>query len=190
MPLANHFRHQAYNPSVPTSPHHLLELPSCPPDGSKERGERMQQGGDALRRAGVTTVYLVHGTFVGTDALGFLTDLCRIYPELAAWVARLGKQVADRVSGDAGNYTGNYARRFEESINARGEAYIPVRRFFWSSQNNHIGRADGAVRLLDELASLGAESRGRILLWGHSHAGNVFSLITNLLAADGETLER
>jgi hypothetical protein len=30
----------------------------------------------------------------------------------------------------------------------------------------------------------------RVLLWGHSHAGNVFALITNLLAADPKQLDR
>ena len=70
---------------------------------------------------------------------------------------------------------------------------IPVRLFNWSSQNNHLGRADGAVHLLDELARLAADMPSeelsaakppRVVLWGHSHAGNVFALLTNLLGSD------
>jgi hypothetical protein len=98
--------------------------------------------------------------------------------------------------------------------------------FHWSSQNHHIARADGAVRLLDELATFaeqlpqqqrvvapspwrGGLGRGaeasqslaisntpppqgegdeqinhRVILWAHSHGGNVFALLTNLLGAD------
>ena len=65
-----------------------------------------------------------------------------------------------------------------------------MRLFHWSSENHHIGRADGAVRLIDELASLKLHAGQRVLLWGHSHAGNVFALATNLLARDREAVER
>ena len=67
---------------------------------------------------------------------------------------------------------------------APGLSHIPVRLFPWSGQNNHIGRADAAVQLIDELGRRPRIDRQRVLLWGHSHAGNVFALMTNLLAAD------
>jgi len=91
------------------------------------------------------------------------------------------KSMVDKAAGDVANYTAQYARCFEEAINEPRKTYIPVRLFHWSSENNHIGRADGAVRLIDELASLELAPGRRILLWGHSHAGNVFALMTNLL---------
>jgi hypothetical protein len=70
-----------------------------------------------------------------------------------------------------------------------------VRRFHWSGQNNHIARVDGAVRLIAELAALAEQlsrvSRQpdpapRVLLWGHSHGGNVLALVSRLLGADSE----
>ena len=67
---------------------------------------------------------------------------------------------------------------------------LPVRLFHWSSENHHIGRADGAVRLIDELASRRELSGGRVLVWGHSHGGNVLALMTNLLANDPATNRR
>ncbi len=67
---------------------------------------------------------------------------------------------------------------------------IPVRLFNWSSENHHIGRADGAIRLLDELASLKLQPTQRVLLFGHSHAGNVFALMTNLLCGDRRAIRR
>jgi hypothetical protein len=80
-----------------------------------------------------------------------------------------------------GNYSPDFARCFEAAINPDGRQPIPVRLFNWSSENHHIGRADGAIRLIDELASLKLGPSRRVLLWGHSHAGNVFALIANLL---------
>jgi hypothetical protein len=65
-----------------------------------------------------------------------------------------------------------------------------VRRFNWSSENHHIGRADGAVRLIDELSGMKLGAGQRLLLWGHSHAGNVFALVTNLLSGDRDKLEQ
>jgi hypothetical protein len=61
--------------------------------------------------------------------------------------------------------------------------------FHWSSENCHIGRANAAVRLIDELHSLQLPPGKRVLLWGHSHAGNVFALMTNLLGGDREKIE-
>lgn len=149
----------------------------------------MQQVGRAYRQAGVSSIYLVHGTFVGADALGILSLLGRVYPQAQTFLGSLAKSAVDLVAGEGGNYTGQYASTFERALQSPGEPTIPVRRFHWSSQNNHLGRADGAVRLIDELAEAGLPPQGRVLLWGHSHAGNVFSLISNLLAADRETLE-
>jgi len=147
----------------------------------------MQQVGRAYRQAGVSAIYLVHGTFVGADALGILSLLGRVYPQAQTTLGQLSKAVVDQLAGEVGNYTGKFAKTLERALQSPGEPTIPVRRFNWSSQNNHLGRADGAVRLIDELAEADLPKQGRVLLWGHSHAGNVFSLLSNLLAADHET---
>jgi len=150
----------------------------------------MQRVGEVLRRANVGAVYLVHGTFVGADALGVLAELARIFPSAGVAVRRVIKRIVDKVAGEAGNYTPGFARCFEEAINAESESPIPVRLFHWSSENHHLGRADGAVRLIAELTSRKLPPTQRILLWGHSHAGNVFALISNLLAGNVEAVDR
>jgi hypothetical protein len=146
----------------------------------------MQQVGEALRRAGVGVVYLVHGTFVGPDAFGLLAELGRVFPSTTRSVRRVIQRIVDRITGEAGNYTEAYAALFEQAINRHAAEPISVRRFHWSSENHHLGRADGAVRLIDELAALELNPGRRVLLWGHSHAGNVFALLTNLLGGSGE----
>jgi hypothetical protein len=138
--------------------------------------------GAVLRNADVRAIYLVHGTFVGADALGIIREVACLSPSFAAPLRRLEKRTADTIARDAGNYTQAYAISFENAINEAHERSIPIRIFSWSSENHHIGRADGAVRLLHELASREELRGGRVLLWGHSHGGNVFALLTNLLA--------
>jgi hypothetical protein len=149
----------------------------------------MQQVGQQLRAAGVAAVYLSHGTFAGDDAAGLIGELGRLFPAASAVLRRVIKEMIDAAAGDVGNYSGGYAQLFEEAINADGESFIPVRRFNWSSENHHIGRADGAVRLIDELGQLELEPGARVLLWGHSHAGNVFALMSNLLGGDAAKIE-
>lgn len=150
----------------------------------------MRHVGEALDNAGVGAVYLVHGTFVGPDALGVLAELGRIFPSASNAVRRIIKRIVDRITGEVGNYTERYAAIFQQAINPPDATRIPVRLFQWSSENHHIGRADGAIRLLDELASRRPRAPQRILLWGHSHAGNVFALATNLLAGNDQAIER
>jgi len=151
----------------------------------------MQQVGAVLRAQEVAAVYLVHGSFVGPDAVEVLGALGRAFPEAAPAVRRVVRRVVEQMTGDVGNYTESYAHHFETGIN-RGACsyYLPVRLFHWSSENHHLGRADGAVRLIDELASLELRPPQRVLLWGHSHAGNVFALITNLLAGNRRAVEQ
>ncbi|MFV2069620.1 MAG: hypothetical protein ACC645_21860 [Pirellulales bacterium] len=190
MPVGNCFRHQDYRATFPASPYHLVSPPADLPVGSLDFTARMQAVGNVFRQAGVTAIYLVHGTFVGPDTVGFLQELRRIFPRAGPMVTRITKRFIDTMTGDAGNYTGRFAQTFEDAIHLPGTRRISVRRFHWSGQNNHIGRADAAVRLIEELASLGREPGQRALLWGHSHAGNVFALMSNLLAADHETLDK
>ena len=164
--------------------------------GSAEFDEALAAAGAAFGRAEVAAVYCVHGTFAGNDALGLLTELARFAPELTKSLSRLGKQTVNAIAGESGNYTPEYVDTFQVGISAGAGREIPVRLFNWSSQNNHIGRADGAVRLIDELARLAsdlpreqlrADQPPRVVLWGHSHAANVFALATNLLGSDEQS---
>ena len=149
----------------------------------------MNRVGEALDAAGVAAIYLAHGTFVGPDALGVLTGLARVFPTAGTAARRAIKRIVDKITGEVGNYTGRFAQCFEAAINRPDRPHIPVRRFQWSSENHHLGRADGAVRLIDDLVARKAPSGRRILLWGHSHAGNVFALMTNLLSGNRSAID-
>lgn len=188
MPEGNRFRHQAYTDDPPTASHHLLTPEPFPSVGSSEFRQRMHEVGASLRAAGVTAVYLVHGSCVGPDAVNVLVKLARAFPSADPPVRRLIRRT--RPSAEFAYYTEGYARLFDAAVNPPGAERIPIRLFEWSNENHHLGRADGAVRLINRLASLTPGVRHRVLLWGHGHAGNVFALVTNLLGGDREAVER
>lgn len=198
MPPANRFRHQRYHSEPPTSPYRLLREVKPTRPQTVEFTNQLAAAGESFGQAEVVAVYCVHGTFAGNDALGLLTELARFAPGLSNSLQRCGKRTVDLVTGESGNYTPEYVAAMEAGLSAGGGRTIPVRLFNWSSQNNHIGRADGAIRLLDELSRLAttmptevlnAANPPRVVLWGHSHAGNVFALLTNLLGGDSEARE-
>ncbi len=182
MPNNNCFRHQPYRSGSPTTDHRLLRAELPPPIESEETRRRMRQVGRVLREQKVAGIYLVHGTFAGTDALGMIRGLDRFAPGLGGSLRRQQKPLVDTLAGQLGNYSTSYAELFSRLINADGDAPIPVRLFHWSSENNHVGRANGAITLLHAIMSHAQGQQRRFLLWGHSHAGNVFALLTNLLA--------
>jgi hypothetical protein len=191
MPAKNRFRHQLYLSRDPISPYHLLRPEHPPPFDTDEHRQRMRAVGECLRGADVRAIYLVHGSFVGTDALGLLSELARVWPAASELIRRVQKQTLDSLAGDMGNYNQAYADALSHGINDQAVGNpIPVRLFYWSGENNHIGRSQGALELIQALAARPEECHGRILLWGHSHGGNVFALLTNLLGADEEDSRR
>lgn len=191
MPPGNAFRHQAYRPGLPSPPPVLLHPDPPPAPGTDAFQHRMRGVAAALRRAGVKAVYLVHGTFAGTDALGILRVLSRVTPAAAERLAQVQKRFVNAVTGDRGNYSAEYESTLFHGLND-GASFpeIPVRTLNWTGENHHAARADGAVRVIDALAEENAPASGRVLLWGHSHGGNVFALVTNLLASNRTVRDR
>lgn len=141
-----------------------------------------------MRAAGTARVYIIHGTFAGTDAWGLGTEIGRRFPELRDGLARLTKRLVDAVMRDNGNYTPEFAQQLAEALRAAGRNDVPVTLFPWTGENHHLGRAHAAVRLVDELTHVQVAPGGRVLLWGHSHGGNVAALVTHLLAGPREAV--
>ncbi len=189
MPHANRFRHQDYQTHRPWSMARQLTAERLADEN--ETAERMAHLGRGLARSGVAVIYLVHGTFVGNDAIGILRDLARLWPAAAQLLARYQKAAVDRYLQEQGNYTSEFAQRMQRQLNVGlNEEQIPVRLFQWSSENHHLGRMEGALELIEELEQARLPTGKRVLIWAHSHGGNLLALLTNLLAADAETRGR
>ena len=181
MPYENRFEHQRYTENAPVANWELLKTPLKVPPDSPQYQLAMERVGEAYREAGIKAMFLVHGTFAGDDASGLFRDVSRIVPGLSVRLRRAQKRLIDQVAGDAGNYLLAYSRELHRRLQ------LPVDIFHWSSENQHIARAEAALRLLLEISDLRLRHDDRVLLWGHSHAGNVFALLSNLLAADRRT---
>jgi hypothetical protein len=146
--------------------------------------EGMQAVGDAMRRGGVGRIVFVHGTFVGDDPLSLVAAmrvlLGKLNPALEHTVRALTKAKSDQLLGDFANYSPEYVSLFREALGGG----IPCSSLVWPSANHHLARLRGAISLLRTLAEEppeGAIGRGRTLILGHSHAGQVFALLTQLL---------
>ena len=188
MPVGNRFRHQAYTNRLPAAPHYVLTPGTFPPVGSSEFLRRMEEAATAMRHGGVTAVCLVHGSCAEPDVAGSLTALTRRLPAARTAVERLIQRI--QLGVQHVYFDHRYARLLDTALNPPGAQRIPVCLFEWSNENHHLGRADGAVRLVGCLASLEPGRPHRVLLWGHGHAGNLFALATNLLGSDRRSLER
>jgi hypothetical protein len=191
--------HQRYSGDLPAQPFELLVAEAGPPVGSPEFRTRMRAAGDVLRAAGTTDVVLVHGTFCGEDTLGLWGEVDRWWPAAARPLRRGTKRFFDLLLGEYGNWLPSYVTLLQESLSdgldPDDSGFVRVRTWNWSSGNHHLARTEAAVELIAFLADLSRDGRGprvgdgptgsrRVQLWGHSHAGNVFALVSLLVGAD------
>lgn len=144
--------------------------------------KKMRDLGRRLKDAKVGLIYFVHGTFAGDDPLGLVKLFEQQCPSLATLCKGCNKALIDWTMGDCGNYTSEYVELFKKAIDT--EIYCDE--FIWNSENNHLGRLKGSIGLVEKIASDidgKMPSWGeRVLLIGHSHAGQLFALMTNFLA--------
>ena len=183
MPLRNQFQHQLY----PTQPQITPRLLTLTHDQYSVEDLR-----DLHARTGVVKVLLVHGTFVGDDPFGIvemLNTVSRALPAGSQFLDQLADEVRERTrpltSGtlkDIANYFDGFRDQFQELVGNDPQVELPAH--LWSSQNHHLARAELAVNLIARLLSINPASDERVLFWGHSHAGNAFALMSNLLAND------
>jgi hypothetical protein len=149
----------------------------------------MREAGEMLKAARVGAIYLVQGSFAAIDSANILASLARRYPSGRSAIRRIAANLVHADTHDAGNYTANYAACLATAIGDAADS-LAVRLVSWSSENHHLGRADAAVRLIDDLATLDLAPDQRVMLWGHGHAGNVFAIMTQLLSSASAAIEQ
>ena len=132
-----------------------------------------------LKNHQIENIILVHGTFAGNDAFGLFDLIEPISQDLSNTLKQHGKALLNKIAGDVGNYTPTYATELNKLCN------IPCELFIWGSGNYHLARLQGALDLANYLAQQINQKRlqgKRILLMGHSHAGQLFALLSRFLS--------
>ncbi len=189
MTARNQFQHQVY-PTTPKSPPVLKTLKCINPSGGAFA--------NLHTTLGVGRVVVVHGTFMGDDPFGIceiLKSLGQGVPMIAGQLDILARSIQENtrsmttsVTQDVGNYTREFCDKFQQLVG--DDPQVELLEPTWSSQNHHFARADLAIRLFHQLLSRPLMPDQRVLFWGHSHAGNAFALLTNLLANDRPSIAR
>lgn len=138
---------------------------------------KMVEFGKQMKREGVSHIYFVHGTWAGDSPLGFLSRIPGI--PFNRQLRKSVKITVDKTMGDLGNYTESYRELFEESLGVS----IPCNRINWGSGNYHRARVEGVITLINKIAAdiKNPTDNERVLLIGHSHAGQLFALLTIFL---------
>lgn len=126
-------------------------------------------------------IILTHGTFVGDDVFGITPLLEKNTSQINAAFLTKVKSIAalgtDKIAGDQGKFTDKYKATLKEHMSQN----FQLDTFTWGSENNHAGRFRGFISLVKFLvANPQKNSRGKTLLIGHSHAAQVFALLTRL----------
>ncbi len=162
-----------------------VTLPPQEVPGTTTWAEQMALSGKELAGNRVRHIIFAHGTFTGDDPLGINTFLGHLSAATGIDVFKTGqlkrftKHIVDLITKDTANFTEEYIQLFASVL----PDSITCTPFIWSGADHHLARLTGAVKLCSQLAGLAADFRpdDRILLLGHSHAGQIFALLTTLL---------
>ena len=140
----------------------------------------LEQIGQEIKKKKVSSIYILHGTFVGEDPfhlIGLLENsLPKISHEIINKIRQNTKKGQDLFTKDLGNFVEDHV----DLLKSMTLGSVPVYNFTWSSGNHHYARVIGAIKLIVDL-SLKHKTGDKILLIGHSHAGQVFALISKFV---------
>ncbi|MBL7665361.1 MAG: hypothetical protein JNM93_09520, partial [Bacteriovoracaceae bacterium] len=166
--------------------HKKYELGEQNPDWIKN----MRGLGVKLHHARVRSIIFVHGTFAGNDPLDIIHligHFIQINDDFKSKIFSGLKKGQDTLWGDLGNFSVEYIKLFEAAINHQ----IQCQNFSWSSGNHHLARVKGTMKLIEQIyeSHKHLSPHDKILLWGHSHAGQLFALMTQFFYSNRLMLE-
>ena len=183
-----HFPHHTFGHEELRGPSEIVPATSASMS-SDQQLEFQPRPSELLRRSGVESIILIHGTFAGNDIAGVVREIARIAPVSARRLKELTKRWLDDFVGEVGNYTQAYADCLSGMINSDAPS-IPVHCFQWSGENHHLGRADGVMSLIEAIDGLAEsqETGSRILMLAHSHGGNLLAMLSQIAGSDRATV--
>ena len=143
MDIKNQFIHHDYASEPSAESYELLTPELTEVTGTADIAEGLSNARSQFSILGIERVVLVHGTMVGTDALGWYGHWERGLPWLSRKMKQTYKRLVDALSGDRGNYDEKFTLAFQQGMTATDPRdSILVDRFSWSGENHHLGRAD------------------------------------------------
>ncbi len=188
--LGEGFSHQDYGARADIS---TFEILKAPPRAEINARQAMDGFAQLIRDRRIAKIWLVHGTFSGEDGFGVLSLAAERAPALLTLLGLDGdglRKLSLALNNDRNGPDG-FNPLFAEEFNRQlGTQDLVQAAFVWGSENNHLDRAHAAVCMIDALLKLELPAESTAMLWGHSHAGNVFALATQLLANDREANAR
>ena len=154
--------------------------------GTEPWNKEMAQLGKKMLTAKVHNVIFVHGTFAGNDPLGMLGVMGKLskvslvfakIPLLAKKLKVISKDNIDSIVDDLGNFPAKDIEAYATALK------INCTSFNWTSENNHIGRLLEVPNLAADIVAKTSDlaTDDKILVIGHSHAGQLFALLTVFL---------
>ncbi len=135
----------------------------------------------------INLLFLIHGTFVGSDPFSTFRILENYFPTVFTpktlqKIRTLSLKKKDHIIFDSANFCEEYAALLQ---NIAGDA-IAVSNFYWSSGNHHVARLMGVCDLilrLYERSRLLPKLTFRPLILGHSHGGQILALLSQFMAS-------
>jgi hypothetical protein len=168
--------------AMPQEEPERIAFSELPAEGTSEWRHAMVDVGARMRAAGVRFVVFAHGSFVGDDPLAIartVENAVPFLPDLARALRGFTRAQLTNVLGDLSNFSNAYIASFAEATG------VDAMEFTWSGENHHVARVQAAVRLARALALRGGGALrpgDRVLLVGHSHGGQLFAILSQLVA--------
>ena len=150
--------------------------------------KQMLAHGEKLKKKGVHSIYFSHGTFAGDDPLDLARLLGQLLPHSSPLLKKFTKKLKNKVLNDLGNIHDDYIELLDNALTSQ----IDVINFTWTSGNHHLARVLGSLDLINQIYNDAVTkniSSGPILMIGHSHAGQLFALISQLLSDPDRILQ-
>lgn len=142
--------------------------------------DHLEDLGYQLIKADIKSIYLVHGTFVGEDPFHLVELIQNSFPKVGEELMAMFKNRLKKSQDSFAKDLGNFIQEHKDIITTMTKGKINIVNFTWSSGNNHYARMRGAIDLISHLAQ-NHDKKDRVLLIGHSHAGQIFALLSQLL---------
>lgn len=179
------FPHQSFG-TTPQGPYDLIGPDLAVPTESPSSADVVGLG-KRMREENVREVVLVHGTFAGNDIIGLMRRFSRFSPRVSRMMKELGKKWFDQLANEVGNYTADYAEHLAGMLATESGSSLPVTRYCWSGENNHLGRACGVLALLEKILHRDWAVGERVIFLAHSHGGNLLAMLSLLVGASEQS---